>query len=318
MLISIIIPAFNAENYIKDALDSIISQSFNDYEIIVVNDGSSDKTTEIVKKYPVKIIDQINSGASVARNNGLKAARGEYVFFMDADDSLKENVLEKMAELMVERVDLVIGLYSMYNLDKNIKIFEKDSNISGDLINNRANEDVINTLGIYRLSSCPWRYFVKRELLIDNKLFFNEKSLVEDAIWVPKLLCTAKSFMLNDEAFYNYKIHSNSVSTSKMFKFYRDALEGCRDLFSFSLTVENYKRPLVYKYLMMLLVGVMQDYNFLKNEEKRFINSWFKDNKKIVDTSIKVISPLKLLGIFIGNRNALHILGMYLKRKNRV
>lgn len=318
MLISIIIPAFNAENYIREALDSIINQAFKDYEIIVVNDGSSDGTVSILQSYPVRIINQVNSGASVARNNGLKVAQGEYIFFMDADDTIKENSLAKMASLTANGADVVIGLYSMYNVDKNIRLFEKDNSISSNLINNKSNEEIVNILGVYRLSSCPWRYLIKRELLINNKLFFNENSLVEDAIWVPKLLCTAKSFMLNDEPFYNYKIHINSVSTSKKFKFYSDALEGCIDLFSFSSALENYKKSLVYKYLMMLLVGVMQDYNFLKNEERRFIDNWFKDNKVIVNTSIKAINALKLLGIFVGNKNALHILGMYLKRKNRI
>ncbi|MFA7662314.1 MAG: glycosyltransferase family A protein [Patescibacteria group bacterium] len=100
--VSFIIPTYNNQKTIEKCLKSIFEQSFNDYEIIVVNDGSTDKTREILKKYraKLKIIDQPNQGAPAARNRGFKVSTGEYIFFCDADILLVKNALEKMVSAL--------------------------------------------------------------------------------------------------------------------------------------------------------------------------------------------------------------------------
>jgi glycosyltransferase involved in cell wall biosynthesis len=100
MLFSIIIPAYNASKHIENAINSVVKQPFFDYEIIIVNDGSKDNTLEIVNKLAskymnIRVIAQSNSGASIARNNGIRHAKGDYIFFMDADDVIVENSLKK-------------------------------------------------------------------------------------------------------------------------------------------------------------------------------------------------------------------------------
>lgn len=317
MLISIIIPAYNAQKYIKNALDSIFVQNFHDLEVIVVNDGSSDSTNLILEEYDVKVINQNNMGAAVARNNGLINASGDYILFMDADDTLKPNSLNTMTKMLDENVDVLVGLYSMFNIDSNKVIFEKDSLLTASMINNSSIDRNIELLCKYRLSSSPWRYFIKRSLLMENKLFFNENSLVEDAIWVPKLLCSANKILLNDTPFYNYNIHNNSVSTSKKFKFYEDAMLGCNDLYEFSKKLDSNRKKLVHIYYLMLIVGVMQDYDYLNRLEKNKIDNWFKDKKYEIMDCMNAIKILKI-GSIIGNKNILLVLGRYLKRKNRV
>src|ERR1044071_2240111 len=94
--VSVIIPAYNAEKYIKDTIDSVKAQTYPDWEIIVVNDGSTDGTPDLVNKeedHRIKMISQSNGGVSSARNNGLKQAIGEYVVFLDADDLLTTGFL---------------------------------------------------------------------------------------------------------------------------------------------------------------------------------------------------------------------------------
>ena len=93
---SIIIPVYNVEKYIKKCLDSVFSQSYKDYEVIVVNDGSTDKSMDIAKEYNVKIINQKNAGLSITRNNGLQIANGEYISFIDSDDWVDLDFLEKL------------------------------------------------------------------------------------------------------------------------------------------------------------------------------------------------------------------------------
>ena len=97
--VSIVIPVYNAENFIKDCLDSILSQTYKDFEVILINDGSTDSSEKIIEEYIKKddricLINQENQGAPKARNLGIKKSKGKYIMFFDADDILKQNSLE--------------------------------------------------------------------------------------------------------------------------------------------------------------------------------------------------------------------------------
>ena len=121
--ISVIIAAYNAEEYLSETLDSIFLQTMNDseYEVIIINDGSSDSTLDILNSYKqtysnLIIIDKENGGPSSARNAGLDIAKGEYVFFFDADDILEGDALSTMYETASEKqADLLIGKYDIFN-----------------------------------------------------------------------------------------------------------------------------------------------------------------------------------------------------------
>ena len=121
MKLSVIIPLYNAEIYIKEALDSLLAQKGIDIEIIVVDDESQDNSAEIVKKYPVHYYKKTNGGASSARNYGLKHASGKYIMFLDADDYLKDeyickNCIEKCEK---DNLDFVMFTYQYYNTRTN-------------------------------------------------------------------------------------------------------------------------------------------------------------------------------------------------------
>ena len=121
MKISVIVAAYNAEKYVAETLESIGNQSIDDYEVIVVNDGSSDGTIEILRDYEkrfhnMSVIDKENGGPSSARNAGLDRAKGEFVYFFDADDILELDALEALYERAIERhADLVIAKYDIFN-----------------------------------------------------------------------------------------------------------------------------------------------------------------------------------------------------------
>ena len=121
-MISVIIPVYNAEQYIKRCLNSVLNQTFNDYEIIMVNDGSTDGSLEILKKYEsqnskLKVITQKNLKAAAARNSGLKYASGEYIAFIDADDYVHNDYLRILYENMVNfKADVsTCGFYKSSN-----------------------------------------------------------------------------------------------------------------------------------------------------------------------------------------------------------
>ena len=104
---SVIIPVYNVEKYIKKCLDSVFNQSFKDYEVIVVNDGTEDRSMDIVEKYDVNIINQKNSGLSSARNAGVKKSKGEYIIFLDSDDYWEEDLLKEIALSTKNNPDIV-------------------------------------------------------------------------------------------------------------------------------------------------------------------------------------------------------------------
>nr|MCR4662874.1 glycosyltransferase [Endomicrobiaceae bacterium] len=105
--VSVIVPVYNVEQYLRQCLDSIINQTFKDFECICVNDGSTDNSLTILQEYSkkdnrIKIINQKNSGSSVSRNNGIKQALGQYVSFVDADDWITDNYLEILYNKIIE------------------------------------------------------------------------------------------------------------------------------------------------------------------------------------------------------------------------
>ena len=125
-MISIVIPVYNVEKYLVDCLDSIISQNFSDWEVIMVNDGSTDHSDEIGKEYCEKdkrfrIYEQSNRGVSAARNKGIELCQGEYVFFMDADDTILRNTLSDLYDVISRtEADIVSFQYQKIQNLKNV------------------------------------------------------------------------------------------------------------------------------------------------------------------------------------------------------
>lgn len=110
-MISIIIPNYNQGQYILEAIESALNQTYDNFEVIVVNDGSTDNSLEIARKYPVKIINQTNKGLASARNTGIMNSKGDYLLFLDADDILLENCLEVIARTIKETNSEVVAPY---------------------------------------------------------------------------------------------------------------------------------------------------------------------------------------------------------------
>ena len=104
---SIIIPVYNVEKYLKKCLDSVFNQTYKDYEVIVVNDGTKDNSMDIVKDYAVKVINQKNQGLSAARNAGVKKATGDYLIFLDSDDYWEKGLLKELSKSLKNNPDLI-------------------------------------------------------------------------------------------------------------------------------------------------------------------------------------------------------------------
>ena len=218
--VSIIIPIYNVETYLKKCLLSIVNQTFRNLEIILVDDGSTDRSPEIMKTFAekddrIQIITQQNSGVSVARNAGLCAATGEYILFSDSDDTILPNAIETLYNQAMEiQCDLLLGNVVYVYADGEKRFPFKRSEeiyhstcIPREICYNKLMKDNIFPPLVYL-------FFIKRELIIKNKIFFKEGIIHEDELWCVKAMLSAKKVSLIDFCYYNYFQRNGSLMNS--------------------------------------------------------------------------------------------------------
>ena len=153
MKASIIIPAYNSEEFISETLDSAVAQTIDDFEIICINDGSKDSTIDILREYEqendnVIVIDKENEGVAAARNDGIKIAKGEFLYFLDADDLLESTALEHMYEKAKKyKADLVIAQYDIFDESRTYMIKDLEDTVLKPTID-KYDLDIINTFSL--------------------------------------------------------------------------------------------------------------------------------------------------------------------------
>lgn len=276
MKISVIVPVYNAELYLSKCIESIMNQSFKDkYELILVNDGSVDHSEDIIDKKIQKYgndkivkINQSNGGQGKARNSGLKAAKGEFVIFIDSDDYIDENMLKELyEEVLANGSDLVICDYIEEVGDT--KIYKKSLYKEMDDI---KKEYVVTVAG-------PCSKLIKKSLMVENGLYFPENMIYEDLAVMPVLGVIADKISYVKKAYYYYFIRDNSsmrqMQYSPKLKCIFKALEILESNLKKYDFKDQYKDELEYLYIEHLLyAGIGRFINF--NEGK-------DDIKKIHD-----------------------------------
>lgn len=230
--ISVIIPMFNAEKYIGELLDSLLNQTFKAFEVIVVDDCSTDDSVNIVKSYVDKFYNNqlklhkleknSGTGGSVPRNFGLRFASGEYVYFSDADDFIAKNALETFYNAAKE-YDADVVYSASYNLLHRLN----ESKILKDGLSKKLRENKpiltidnpdknIQQLELEKTFNFPWTYFTRRDFLIKNQIVFPEVPNGVDHLWVIQVWCYTKRFLRIPNALYFYRrYHEESISTKK-------------------------------------------------------------------------------------------------------
>lgn len=212
---SIIIPSFNAEKFIKQAIQSVYDQTYKNYEIIVVDDGSKDNTAKIIgqiKNSSLKFIQSSNKGVSVARNIGLKNATGDYIVFLDSDDYIEPWTLETIANKLRRKpyIGVFVGMFNTVKDEEGVSGCYSEY-LNKRYINNKQNSQVLDYFYKVRLIFTVWRFIVRRDIIENNNLYFEEGLLHEDEDWVTRMLLLIDDFSLIEIPFYNYRIHKNSI-----------------------------------------------------------------------------------------------------------
>lgn len=213
--ISIIIPCYNSASFLEQCLNSIRTQSFSDFEVFMINDGSSDTTGLIIdnfrdKDHRFKAIHKQNGGVSSARNEGLRAASGEWICFVDSDDTLKPDALKKMFSLTGNDCDIVVAGYETFN-NKPFKLPPNKTSI-------KSNVELALELFMpsdYKYLGYPWAKLFRRSVITDKNLFFDEALLYnEDRLFNLNFLLHAKKGAYTTEPVYNYYIRDNGAMAS--------------------------------------------------------------------------------------------------------
>ncbi|TNJ46531.1 glycosyltransferase [Tamlana fucoidanivorans] len=218
MKLSIIVPVYNAEKYISRCLESLLCQdiSVDQYEIVIIDDGSTDKSCFIVKEFMgaysnVKLYTQKNSGVGVARNKGIELALGEYIYFIDADDYLADNVLNVLLNTLTKHDLEILAFKSIATTNPHINnILDKKE---GRFL------ECVKT-GVQIIADMPyknevWWYFVKRSFLLATRIQFIKGRWMEDAIFTTKLFLKANRVLYFDIDAHRHMVVPNSAMTSR-------------------------------------------------------------------------------------------------------
>lgn len=205
-MVSVIVPAYNAEKTVKRCLESVLQQTYSDFEIIVINDGSSDNTESIVneiagKDTRVKYHYQQNQGVSQTRNNAIDLSSGEYVTFLDSDDWVEPEFMSKMVATAIKNdADFV---YSNWLTETQTGI--SHSCVRGFDTNCNHATELLKHYILYRDGCAPWAKLYKRNIIVENKIKFNPLlPLAEDYVFILEYLSKSKSIAYDDNALLHY------------------------------------------------------------------------------------------------------------------
>jgi glycosyltransferase involved in cell wall biosynthesis len=227
--ISVIIPVYNVEKYLNECLDSIVNQTFEDIEIICINDGSTDGSLDILNEYEnldsrVKVITQENRGVSAARNKGLELACGSYIYFIDSDDYLELDGLEKLYELSEEK-NLDLLLFKLIRFDD--RTGEKDFDYSNMPFLLDIGKETFTyhdfEEDLFRVDITTYTKLFKRALIADRR--FAEGLIFEDNILYFDYIFDAERIHFHDECLYYKRIREDSI-ISKASRDYTDIFDA--------------------------------------------------------------------------------------------
>lgn len=292
-MVSIIIPAYNVEKYIERCIRSAMNQTLKNIEIIVINDGSKDKTQKIIESLQVednriKLVNKKNGGLSSARNRGIIEAKGEYIQHLDGDDWIEKETCEELYKLAKkEDLDIVISdFYKDYDNGKLVKIksfkFEENIILNSNICLKELSENNINVN--------IWMKFIKKEIYIKNNIQHLEGiNLGEDLVTTPKLIGVSNRIMKKNKAYYHYIYNPKSITNNKFSQKIGEIFICFDELEKFfkDRKIENYQ-------LKILKANHLS--NFFYNtplKEKKYMHSFDKFSNYIESLENEILNELR-------------------------
>ena len=286
-LFSIIVPIYNVERYLEQCIESVLAQDYQNYELILVDDGSPDNSIDICTKYAkqysnIVFIHKINGGLSDARNSGIKLARGEYLMFLDSDDYWEgTSILSDLSKISEENPDLIIyDLTFRYKDNKKEYYPISKEGLTGDYI---VDFYTLTSRNIFRPSAC--NKVVKRKIIMDNQLFFPKGKNHEDLDWSFNLAPYISSYALYDSYFYIYRAKRlGSITEFVKPKNTKDLIDIVLE--KLQMIKNMHDSPLskgLYQYLVKQKQFVYDSFTLLSEEHKKIYENEFHELKKSLE-----------------------------------
>lgn len=283
-LVSVIVPVYNNELYIRDCINSLLKQTYNNLQIILVNDGSTDSTYEICKSYTderILLLTKENGGASSARNMGLEHAQGKYIYFADSDDYMEQTAIEILVDTITSsQGDCVFFEADNYTEDSNLKI-KKGGLLQTVEYPVQSGEDLLPQLLRNKdYHAAPILYFVERSIYDD--LRFVEGIMFEDELFTFLMLKKSKRVVSLRKQLYHRRVRAGSVMTASgkgLFRFYSLSKVLSELLKIYNMNKNDYVLNQYLVRIGLLWFGYRRD---LDNGEKKQVEKQYKDLRRLV------------------------------------
>lgn len=273
--ISVIIPVYNVEQYLQECVDSVLAQTYQNFEILLVDDGSTDASGAICDQYAkqddrIKVFHQENAGASSARNRGLRSAKGEYVYFLDSDDWIKPKAFESFVT-HIERENADFIFFDAHSFTEECNKFQIEQRyIRKYKYQSNSGIKILEELyenGEYHCS-IPLM-FIRKRYLDTNGILFEEGIIYEDMILAYELFCKAKKVSYLNENFYQRRYRSQSVMTTQTsMKNYISARTVYEKVSIISKELGIFEHEIAKKYIVRCAFNALNIYKKLKRKEQ--------------------------------------------------
>lgn len=272
--VTVVVPVYNVEGYLAKCLDSLLAQDYSDYEVIVVNDGSTDGSLEIALDYEkkcenIRVISQENKGLGGARNTGIRNAKGEYIYFLDSDDCIIPETLSSFVKLLEEgESDIAVcDLEYVDESDNTLSVYRMFSQYSeGETAEITSKKDMITA------SPSVANKMFKTELFTENNIYFPDRVWYEDLRTITKLYPHIEKMTYIGKPFYKYLQRPGSIMNNAKVERNSEIMDAVKDIVSYYREIGEYDAySEELQFLAIYHVFVMGSFRVLKSDVKHHL-----------------------------------------------
>ena len=308
-LLSVIVPVYNVEKYLPKCIETILNQTFKDFELILVNDGSTDNCPIICEEYAkkderIKVIHKENGGLSDARNTGIDIAQGKYISFIDSDDFIIENTYDILVgEAETNNLDIIIGNAINYFSEDEQKLKMRKRSFPNEVIN--GTEFLKRSYVEKAMVHCVVAGIYRTKLIKENKLFFKKSIYHEDNLWTPQIFLKAERVMYYDLDFYRHVQRKGSIT--KLEDKTKNGIDLLNICYELAVIYENIQdeetKKILNDVLVSLYLRAVSIGKLTRNEYKKMINKEFLLGKSLrlknkIKSALFIISPVLYVKLF--------------------
>lgn len=322
---SVIIPIYKVEEYLEQCINSVLSQTFKDYELILVDDGSPDNCPKLCDEFAkensnIKVIHKENGGSSSARNDGIAEAIGDYIIFLDADDFWMDDnfLLAIYNRLELFKSDVICLNYSkIFENQTGIPYYSNVENMSNEYFGDRSIEYIINT---DTWVSSPWNKVIKRKLFSEFNLNFILGINSEDIDWSARLVKAANSFDFLNEPYIGYRQRNTSMSKTMSYKKVARMHQNILIIKNILEKLDGDKELLIKQYYAYQIGTLIFNISLLnnRNDRKQLSEKLYEEENSLKFSRNKKIKFLNILISLLGIDKTICILNLFNRVKGRV